>query len=118
MLAAYRRLTAVAVVAASERIAGAITVAARGTVAAAIVAEAAFRTAWLSLACKTLAAGMPAKTLSAAHTRCMRNIYPGTGMTPGAVAVGLPVPLTMAFFRVPGQMSFGTSGMAMAAVRG
>jgi len=38
----------------------------------------------------------------------MRNIYPGTGMTMGAIAIGLAMPLTMAFL---------ASCVTMAAVR-
>src|SRR5450759_4033621 len=112
------RLTGIAIVAASKCIAGAISGStAWGTVAAAILvlpAEAPLLAARLTC---TLTATLPAKTLTTANTQRMRNIYPGTGMTLSGVAVGLAVPLTMTFFRVPGQKFFGASGMAMTAVR-
>src|SRR5450759_3058464 len=112
------RLTGIAIVAASKCIAGAISGStAWGTVAAAILvlpAEAPLLAARLTC---TLTATLPAKTLTTANTQRMRNIYPGTGMTLSEVAVGLAVPLTMTFFRVPGQKFFGASGMAMTAVR-
>ena len=85
-------LTGIAVVAASLCVARAITGTARGTVAAAIlvIAEAAFLAA-------RLAGTLAAETLTTANAQGI----------PG-VAVGLAVPLTMAFL---------ASGMAMTAVR-
>src|SRR5450759_1632265 len=111
------RLTGIAIVAASKCIAGAISGStAWGTVAAAILvlpAEAPLLAARLTC---TLTATLPAKTLTTANTQRMRNIYPGTGMTLSGVAVGLAVPLTVTFFRVPDQKFFGAPGMAMTAV--
>src|SRR5665811_1838925 len=83
------RLTGIAIVAATKCIAWAITGTAWGTVAAAILvltAEAALLAARLS---GTLVASLPAKTLTTANTQ---------SMTLSGVAIGLAVPLTVAFF--------------------
>lgn len=90
------RLTATAIISASECITWTVatTAAWRAITAAILVSEAALRAAWLALS-RALAASMPAKSLAAANPQCV---------TLSTIAVCLTV-------------TFLASGMAMTAVR-